>query len=158
MRVFRSRRSVGIENGAKRDSEVENRGPHAARYRGRVGPLLSHLGVRFRPVFNPDGPSLPKNPQYIPLSADLISHREFSSDLCFLLSLSQVLAMSCSGSNLDRLNSPTKGVVNRYLSSVMAPPKTVYFKEGVMLVEEVKATKNTDTVEERPLVGNNLSM
>ena len=39
--------------------------------------------------------------------------------------------------------------MNRYLNSVMTPPKTVCFKEGVMLVEEVKAPKATGTVEER---------
>ena len=57
--------------------------------------------------------------------------------------------MSCSGSNLEGENSPKEGVVNHYLNSVMAPQKTVCFKEGVMLVEEEKATKTTDTVEER---------
>ena len=36
-----------------------------------------------------------------------------------------------------------------YLNSVMTPPKTVCFKEGVMLVEEVKAPKATGTVEAR---------
>ena len=39
--------------------------------------------------------------------------------------------------------------MNRYLNSVMTPPKTVCLKEGVMLVEEVKAPKATGTVEER---------
>ena len=39
--------------------------------------------------------------------------------------------------------------MNRYLNSVMTPPKTVCFKEGGMLVEEVKAPKATGTVEER---------
>ena len=57
--------------------------------------------------------------------------------------------MSCSGSNQEGESSPKEGVVNRYLNSVMAPPKTMCFKEGVMLVEEVKAPKATGTVEER---------
>ena len=39
--------------------------------------------------------------------------------------------------------------MNRYLNSVMTPPKTVCFKEGVMLVEAVKAPKATGTVEAR---------
>ena len=57
--------------------------------------------------------------------------------------------MSCSGSNQEGESSPKEGVVNRYLNSVMTPPKTVCFKEGVMLVEEVKAPKATGTVEAR---------
>ena len=57
--------------------------------------------------------------------------------------------MSCSGSNLDGENSPKNGLVNRYLGSVMAPAKTICFKERVMLVEEVKAPKTTRTMEER---------
>ena len=57
--------------------------------------------------------------------------------------------MSCSGSNLEGKSSPKEGVVNYYLNSVMAPQKTVCFKEGVMLVEEVKAPKTTGTVEEK---------
>ena len=57
--------------------------------------------------------------------------------------------MSCSGSNLEGESSPKEGVVNHYFNSVMAPQKTVCFKEGVMLVEEVKAPKTTGTMEER---------
>ena len=57
--------------------------------------------------------------------------------------------MSCSGSNHEGESVPNGGVVNRYLNSVMAPPKAVIFKEGVLLVEEVKAPKVTGTVEER---------
>ena len=38
--------------------------------------------------------------------------------------------------------------MNHYLNSVMAPMKT-FFKEGVLLVEEVKAPKTIGTVEER---------
>ena len=51
MRVFRSRRSVGIENETKKDSEVEKEWAHAARYMGRVGPPLSFLGSPLRLVF-----------------------------------------------------------------------------------------------------------
>ena len=47
--------------------------------------------------------------------------------------------MSCSGSNQKGESSPKEGVVNRYINSVMAPPKTMCFKEGVMLVEEAAA-------------------
>ena len=79
---------MGKENLMKRSPEGGKRGPHAAKYRGRVGPSLSHLGDLFRLVFDPDALSCPKNPQYIPLSDDLISHRASSSDLCFLLFLS----------------------------------------------------------------------
>ena len=57
--------------------------------------------------------------------------------------------MSCSESNLEGESSTKKGVVNHYLNSVMAPQKTVCFKEGVMLVEEVKSPKTTGTMEKR---------
>ena len=57
--------------------------------------------------------------------------------------------MSCSRSNLEGESSPKEGVVNHYHNSVMAPQKTVCFKEGVMLVEEVKAPKTTGTMKER---------
>ena len=57
--------------------------------------------------------------------------------------------MSCSGSNHEGESVLNGGVVNRYLNSVMAPPKAVTFKEGVLLVEEVKAPKTTDIVDER---------
>ena len=39
--------------------------------------------------------------------------------------------------------------MNHYLNSVMAPMKTLTFKEGVLLVEEAKAPKTKGTVEER---------
>ena len=48
---FWSKRSVGIENETKRDSEVEKGQPHAARYMGRVGPPLSFLGSPLHLVF-----------------------------------------------------------------------------------------------------------
>ena len=41
-----------------------------------------------------------------------------------------------------------EGIVNYYLDSVMAPMKTLSFKEGVLLVEETKAPKTIGTVEE----------
>ena len=46
-------------------------------------------------------------------------------------------------------NSEEKGVVNRFLSSVVSPVKTLTFKEGVLLMEEVKAPKTKGTVEEK---------
>ena len=39
--------------------------------------------------------------------------------------------------------------MNRYLNSVVAPLKTLNFKEGVLLMEEVKAPKTEGTMEER---------
>ena len=57
--------------------------------------------------------------------------------------------MSCSGSNLGGEDSKEMGVVNRYLNSVVAPLKTLTFKEGVLLMEEVKAPKTEGTMEER---------
>lgn len=57
--------------------------------------------------------------------------------------------MSSSGSKQEGENSTKKGIVNHYLNSVMAPLKTLSFKEGVLLVEEVKAPKTIGTVEER---------
>ena len=38
-------------------------------------------------------------------------------------------------------DSEKKGVVNRFLSSVVSPVKTLTFKEGVLFMEEVKAPK-----------------
>ena len=57
--------------------------------------------------------------------------------------------MSSSESNHDGESFPRGGVVNHYLNSVMAPMKTLSFKEGVLLVEEVKASKTIGMVEER---------
>jgi hypothetical protein len=42
-----------------------------------------------------------------------------------------------------------KSVVNHYLNSVMAPPKTLRFNEGVLLMEDVEATKTEGSMEER---------
>jgi hypothetical protein len=52
-------------------------------------------------------------------------------------------------SNLERESSAMAGVVNHYLNSMMVPLKTLSFKEGVLLVEELKAPKTADTLEER---------
>jgi hypothetical protein len=41
------------------------------------------------------------------------------------------------------------GVVNRYLNSVLAPLKTLTFKGGVLLMEEVKDPKTEGTMKER---------
>ena len=57
--------------------------------------------------------------------------------------------MSSSRSNLDGGSSEEKGGVNHYLNSVVAPLKTLSFKEGVLLLEEVKAPKGQGTIEER---------
>ena len=57
--------------------------------------------------------------------------------------------MSSPRSNLDGGNTKEKGVVNHYLDSVVAPLKTISFKEGVLLLEEVKAPKGKGTMEER---------
>jgi archaellum component FlaC len=57
--------------------------------------------------------------------------------------------MSSPGSNLERENSAKGGVVNHYLNSMMAPLKTLSIKEGMLLVEESKAPKTADTLEER---------
>ena len=53
MRVFGSRRSVGIENETKKVSEVEKEWAHTAPVLGGVGPPLSFLGTPFRQVFFP---------------------------------------------------------------------------------------------------------
>jgi hypothetical protein len=45
--------------------------------------------------------------------------------------------MASSGSNLGGEGSRKKGVVNHYLNSVVAPLKTLTFKEGVVLMEGV---------------------
>ena len=57
--------------------------------------------------------------------------------------------MSSSGSNQEGEDSTKEGIVNHYLKSVMAPMKTLSFKEGVLLVEEVKAPKTIGTVDEK---------
>jgi archaellum component FlaC len=57
--------------------------------------------------------------------------------------------MSSPRSNLERENSAKGGVLNHYLNSMMAPLKTLSFKEGVLLVEEFKAPKNVGALEER---------
>jgi hypothetical protein len=57
--------------------------------------------------------------------------------------------MSRFRSNLEGESSATGGVVNHYLNSMMALLKTLSFKEGVLLVEELKAPKTTGTLEER---------
>jgi hypothetical protein len=57
--------------------------------------------------------------------------------------------MSSFGSNLEGESSATGGVVNHYLNSMMAPLKTLSFKEGVLLVEELKAPKTAGMLEER---------
>jgi hypothetical protein len=55
--------------------------------------------------------------------------------------------MSISGSNLGGEGSKEMGVVNCYLNSVVNPLKTLAFKEGVLLMEEVKAPKTEGTME-----------
>ena len=57
--------------------------------------------------------------------------------------------MSSCESNHEGQSFPKGGVVNHYLNSVMAPLKTLSFIEGVLLVEELKAPKTTNIVEER---------
>jgi hypothetical protein len=42
-----------------------------------------------------------------------------------------------------------KSVVNHYLNSVMCPPKTLSFNEGVLLMEDVEAPKTDGSMEER---------
>ena len=51
--VFRSSRSVGIKNEAKKVSEVEKEWADAAPILGRVGPPLSSLETPFHQVFLP---------------------------------------------------------------------------------------------------------
>jgi hypothetical protein len=40
-------------------------------------------------------------------------------------------------------------MINPYLNSVMAPPKTLRFNEGVLLVEDMEAPKTEGSMEER---------
>ena len=57
--------------------------------------------------------------------------------------------MASSGSMKGGDEIKKKGVVNHYLNSVMAPLKTLTFKEGVLLVKEAMEPKTEGTVEER---------
>ena len=81
---------MGQENWKELDLEGEKRTPHAARFLGRVEVPLFHLGVPFRLIFDSDTSSYPKTRQYIPPLVELIPHREFSHDLCFVYSFCQV--------------------------------------------------------------------
>ena len=49
--VFRSRRSVRVENETERDSEGQKEWAHAAWYCSHVGPPLFLLGAPFLPSF-----------------------------------------------------------------------------------------------------------
>ena len=71
------------------------------------------------------------------------------ASLVFSILSPAVLAMASSRSNLDGGKSEEKGVVNHYLNTVVAPLTTLSFKEGVLLLEEVKAPKIQGTLEER---------
>ena len=51
--IFYGNKSVGKENLTKQSPEEGKRWPHAAKYRGRVGPLLFHLGDLFAPFLIP---------------------------------------------------------------------------------------------------------
>jgi hypothetical protein len=42
-----------------------------------------------------------------------------------------------------------KSMVNYYLNSVMAPPKSLRFNEGVLLVEDMEAPKTEGSMEQR---------
>ena len=57
--------------------------------------------------------------------------------------------MASSGSMKGDDEIEKKSVVNHYLNSVMAPMKTLSFKEGVLLVEDVKAPKTEGSLEEK---------
>ncbi|KAK1684239.1 hypothetical protein QYE76_045087 [Lolium multiflorum] len=57
--------------------------------------------------------------------------------------------MASSVSDLGGEDSEKRGVVNRYLNSVVAPLKTLTFKEVVLLMEAVKAPKTEETMEEK---------
>ena len=57
--------------------------------------------------------------------------------------------MANSGSNGGGDEFEKKSMVKHYLGSVMAPLKTLSFKEGVLLVEDVKAPKTEGSLEER---------
>ena len=57
--------------------------------------------------------------------------------------------MASSGSNGGDDGIAKRSVVKHYLSSVMEPPKTLRFKEGVLLVEDIKAPKVEGSLEER---------
>jgi hypothetical protein len=55
--------------------------------------------------------------------------------------------MASSGSNPGGEDSEERGVVNLYLNYVVAPIKTLTFKEGVLIMEEMKAPKTEGTME-----------
>jgi hypothetical protein len=57
--------------------------------------------------------------------------------------------MSSSGAKKGGDGIEKKSVVNYYLNSVMAPPKTLRFNEGVFLVEDVEAPNTKGSMEER---------
>jgi hypothetical protein len=57
--------------------------------------------------------------------------------------------MASCGSNLGGDDAGKKDVDNHYLNLVVAPLKTLTFKEGVLLMEEVKSPKTEGTFEER---------
>lgn len=57
--------------------------------------------------------------------------------------------MASSGSDGGGDEIKKKSMVNRYLNSVMAPPKVLSLKEGAMLVEDVKAPEVEGTIEKR---------
>jgi hypothetical protein len=59
------------------------------------------------------------------------------------------LAMSSSAAKEGGGGIEKKSVVNYYLNSVMAPPKTLRFKEGLLLVEDMEAPKTEGSLEER---------
>jgi hypothetical protein len=56
--------------------------------------------------------------------------------------------MASFGSDLQGEDSEKRGVVNCYLNFVVDPLKTLSFKEGVLLMEEVKAPKTESTLDE----------
>jgi hypothetical protein len=58
-------------------------------------------------------------------------------------------ALSSSGVNEGGEEVEKNNMINPYLNSVMAPPKTLRFNEGVLLVEDVEAPKTDGSMEER---------
>ena len=68
--VFRSRRRHGDEDRRHRRLEAQDRGSHAARYRGRVGPPLCGLWPPFACILRSDVFLHPK--QIIPVTFQLI--------------------------------------------------------------------------------------
>jgi hypothetical protein len=57
--------------------------------------------------------------------------------------------MSSSGAKEGGDGIEKKSVVSYYLNSVMAPPRTLRFKEGVLLMEDMEAPKTEGSLEER---------